>query len=115
MGIGTRLPGEVRKFDSLGRRVGAGAGNHRNAAGHMFHGGFDQRTVFVVIDRRRFTCSADNDDAVRAFRNVPVEQTLQARQVERAVVLHWRKYGRNGTLYGLHESTRNGMPKAAAS
>jgi hypothetical protein len=105
----------MRQFDGLGRRVGAGAGNYRNAAGYMLYRGFDQRTMFFIIDRRRFAGGANDDDAVRTFGNMPVEQAPQTLQVKRTVVMHRRQYGGNGTLYGLHVNIRNGKPDAAAN
>jgi hypothetical protein len=57
---------------------------------------------------------SDDDYTIGAFGDVPVKQALQARKVERAVVLHRREYGGNGTLYGLHERIRNRMPQATA-
>jgi hypothetical protein len=73
----------------------------------MLHRGFDQGAMFLVVNRRRFAGGADDDDAVGALVDVPVEQTPQPGQVERAVVLHRRDYCGNGTLYGLHENIRN--------
>ena len=53
----------------------------------------DQLAVLVEVDRRRFAGGADDDDAVRAFRDVPVDQTTQRVEVEPAVFGHRRNDG----------------------
>ena len=46
--------------------------------------------MLVDVDRGRFARGADDDDAVGAFGDVPVEKGLEAGNVERAVRLHGR-------------------------
>ena len=50
----------------------------------------DELLVLVDVDRRRFAGGADDDDAVGAFGDVPVDQLPKRGEVERAVLVHRR-------------------------
>ncbi len=76
------------QFDRLDGRVAAGAGDDGNAPCRMVDRDLDQFAMLVHGDRRRFAGGADDDDAVGAFRDVPVDELAQARQVETAVGVH---------------------------
>ena len=54
------------------------------------HRDADQLLVLVEVDGRRFAGGADHHDAVGAFGDVPVDQLSEAREVERAVLVHRR-------------------------
>ena len=55
-----------------------------------FDRGIDQQAVLFEIDRRRFAGGADDDDAVGAFADVPVDQLAKSIEIERAVIAHRR-------------------------
>jgi hypothetical protein len=63
--------------------------------------------MLLDIDSRRLTGRANHYHGVGTFGDMPVEQALEPGQIERAVLVHRRNDGRNGTLYGLHERIRN--------
>jgi hypothetical protein len=89
------------ELDRLGGRVPAGAGDHRDAAFRVLDRDPDQFLVLVEIDGRRFAGRADYDDAVGAFRNMPIDQLAKARDVESPVLVH-RRDDRNQAS-GNHE------------
>ena len=67
-----------------------------HASGGMLDRGLDEQAVLVEIHRRRFARGADDDDAVGAFGDVPVDQLAKRLEIERAVFLH-RRHDRNQT------------------
>ena len=71
--------GVLHQLDGLGSGIGAGTRNYRNAPGRVLDREADQLLVFVEVDRGRFAGSADDDDALRALGDVPIDQALEAR------------------------------------
>ena len=87
-----RRLGKLRKLDRLSGGVGAGTGDDRNAVPGMLDRGFNQQTVLVKINRWRLTGGTDNDDAVGAFGNLPVNQFAKCIQIQPAILIHGRDY-----------------------
>nr|GEU28413.1 hypothetical protein [Tanacetum cinerariifolium] len=100
-GVGARFLGKAGQLDRFGRGIGARAGNDRNAALGMGNRRLDQRAVFFHADGGRFTGGAGDHDAVRTFGNVPVDQLVQALEVQTAVSQR-RQQGRRAWKFGHH-------------
>ena len=83
--------GALRRLGELDRlrgRVRAGARDDRHAARGVRDGDVDQLLVLVEVDRRRLARGAHDHDAVGAFGDVPVDEGLEARDVETAILEH---------------------------
>ena len=68
---------------------------HRNghATRHVLNGGADELAMLIHVHSGRLAGGADDDDAVGAFGDVPVDEAAQAGEVQAAVVLHGRDDG----------------------
>ena len=78
------------KLDGFARRIRTRAGDDGDAPFRVLDRYLDQLMMFVEIDRRRFAGGADDDDAIGAFRYVPVDQFAKGVEIEAAVVVHRR-------------------------
>ena len=74
--VGAGLPGVAGEADRLGGRVGAGAGDHRQAAGGGLDHQLDHALVLGMGERRRLAGGADRHQAVSALLDVPFNQRL---------------------------------------
>ena len=93
MRVRAGLRGEAGELDRLGRRVGTGPGDHRDAACAVLDRHTDELAVFAHGDRGRFAGRADDHDAVGTFGDMPVDEAAQAGEVQAAVVVHGRDDG----------------------
>ena len=84
-----RAPAVLRvrgQLDRFGRRVGAGAGDDRDAAARELDRRLDEQAVLVDVDGRRFAGRADDDDAGGAVRDVEIDQPGERGKIERAAL-----------------------------
>ena len=84
------LLGRRGELDRFRGRVAAGAGDDRDPPAGMLDRDADQLLVLVEVDRRRFAGGADHHDAVGTLGHMPVDELPEAREVETAVLVHWR-------------------------
>src|SRR6185312_2174049 len=91
--VGARLLGESLQLYRLAGGIRTGPGDHRNASGDLRDSSLDKFTVLVVVDSGRFSGSANDDDAVGAFLDVPIDKTAQRGEVQPAVLEHRRNNG----------------------
>ncbi len=87
-GVGAAFLRMAGQRDRFRGRVAAGAGDDRDAAGDVIDGQLDE---FAMLFRRHgggFARRAHDDDRVRAFRDVPVDQLAQGIAVKTAVFEH---------------------------
>ena len=82
---GLRVGGQLDGFTG---RVGAGTGDHRNAAIDLLHYATDDFDVFAHIKSGRLTCRADRHDGVGAVLQVKVHQFAQTVPVETTLCIH---------------------------
>jgi len=73
--VGADLFGMSGEIDRFLRRVGAGAGNHRDAARGAFDTQLRQSHVLLMAEGRRFTASATDDQTADSPRHLPVDQS----------------------------------------
>ena len=84
--VGARLLRMLGKFDRLPGRIGAGAGDHGNAALRLVDAPFDDALVLVMAHGRAFAGGADRHQAVGALGDLPAHQRAKGRLIERAVL-----------------------------
>src|SRR5690348_3151925 len=75
----------LRQFDRFGGRVRPSTGNDRHAAMRGFDAELDHALVFGVRQRRRFAGRTAWNDAVRALRDLPVDETLERLLIDRSI------------------------------
>ena len=87
-GGGASFLRRLRQFNRLSGGIAAGSGDHRDAALGVLDGDPDQLLVLVEINGRRLARGAHHHDAVGALGDVPVDQALEAREVEPSILQH---------------------------
>ncbi len=80
--IGTRLFRVDGKVHRLHCRIRAGAGDHGHAALRLVDHDFDDALVFVMAQGRALAGRANGDEAVRAFGDLPVDESAQGVFIE---------------------------------
>ena len=85
-GVGAGLLGVAGQLDRLGGGVGAGAGDHRHAAGAASMQSSTTALVLVMGERRRFAGGADRHQAVRAGADLALDELAEGLLIDRAVV-----------------------------
>ncbi len=86
--IGTGAVGKLSELDRFSGRICAGAGDHRHFTIGPLDSCLDQRTVLVKIDGWRLPGGSDNNNSLRAFSDVPVDQVVKALEIETAILVH---------------------------
>ncbi len=80
----------ARQLDAFRRGIRATARDDRQATGDTCFGAPDQFRDLGRLERRRFPGRAADDDSVRAFGDVEIQQALPGLEIDRPVGAHWR-------------------------
>ena len=83
--VGADLLGVLAQADRLGGGIGAGAGDHRHAAGSRLDHQLDHALVLGVGQGRRLAGGADRDQTVGPLLDVPLDQRAERRLVDPAI------------------------------
>ncbi|MNX48298.1 hypothetical protein D3C86_788760 [compost metagenome] len=87
-GIGAGFLGVTGQFDGFAGRVGAGTGDHRNAAIDLLDHGTDDCDVLVDVEGCRFAGGADGDNGMGAVFKVEVHEFAEAVPVKTPLCIH---------------------------
>jgi hypothetical protein len=78
----------------------------------VLNGAANQLAVLIEIDGGRLAGGSDHDDAIGAFRNMPVDQPAQRVQIETAILEHGRYDCNQAALQ--HVASENGLDPGRA-
>ena len=91
--VDAEFAGGAGAFDRFGRRIAAGAGDHRHAAADALHRDLQEFGCLRCSDRRRFAGRTADDHAVAALARMPVEQAPECDEIHVAGLRHGRDQG----------------------
>src|SRR5204863_7026792 len=91
--VGAEVDGDLRELDGVRRVVAAGAGEHGHALVRRLHNDLHHALVLVARQRRVLAGRAAGHEEVDALADLPFDEALQRRLVERAGLLEWSDQG----------------------
>ena len=89
------------ELDRLIGRIGAGAGDDRNAAARLVDAPFDDVLVLVMRQRRALARGADRNQAIGSFGDLPIDQIAEGFFVDRPVLERCHERGERASKLGL--------------
>ena len=105
------LPCRFREEQGLGGVIRSGTGDDGDPTPYQLHRMGYQITVFLAGKRRRLTGSPHHDNGVGARLDMPLQQEIERRQVQRTIAVHRR----NDRYDAASNLERHGIPLARIS